>query len=346
VAPVVLVTGMYMAAVAIDSTYVYWTQSGGQSGQSGQVAILRMPKAGGAPTAIYTTLVDPNNGFVGPTGIIVDDTSVYFGSIPGETVEYSKAAKDGSTATGGAVVIGQPTSLTTSGDFATDSTNLYFDNTTTMSSVPLVGGPVHTVVNGTGPGPVDPVLGMAIGFPGINGRVSDGTNVYYAAGGGPGILGGLTWLLSVPVGGGVPAILVPAQTDANGNLRIWDSQFLAVNGGFLYWATITQGIVYKLSVQGGDPVTLATNASISANCEVVTDGINVYYFGSDALGGGLWRVPVGGGTSVKLVSGASVTGYGFGNGFNGIISDMAVDDTSVYAMVAYQGGQALIKVAK
>ena len=49
----------------------------------------------------------------------------------------------------------------------------------------------------------------------------------------------------------------------------------------------------------------------------------------------LWRVPVAGGSPVKLVPAEN---YGFADG------PMVVDDTSVYLVAS--GGQAIVKVAK
>jgi hypothetical protein len=64
----------------------------------------------------------------------------------------------------------------------------------------------------------------------------------------------------------------------------------------------------------------------------VNDGKSVYLL--DA--GNLWRVPIAGGSPVKLVPAES--NYGFASG------PMVVDDTSVYLLAS--GGQAIVKVAK
>jgi hypothetical protein len=147
------------------------------------------------------------------------------------------------------------------------------------------------------------------------------------------------WLLSVTVGGGTPAILVPAQKDASdpsGNTPVIGvNQHVSVNGAFLYWSNGRS--VYKLSVQGGAPIVLATNAG-DQDLNAVSDGTNVYYTGS-----GLWRVPVGGGTSVKLIP-DDLYAYGFGTGQAGGGFPIAVDDTSVYVVASSLGG--IVQVPK
>jgi hypothetical protein len=336
-APVVLASGKSIRAIAVDSTYVYW------AGMDGIVSTIgRVPKAGGTPTTVYNSVSDPslNMSAFGP--VLVDSTSVYFNQSTycGIANSFLKAAKDGSTATGAALTLAQNNSPHDLTDMAADSTTLYSEtvNGDGIFGVSLAGGGQRTVVDPAGASPVDPGIGLAIGFPGISGVATDGTNLYYAAeySSGPAMLAYKGWLLSVPVSGGTPTILVSAQkdvSDPSGDTSVIGlNQHLSVNGAFIYWSNGRS--VYKVSVQGGAPIVLATNAG---DLNVVSDGTNVYYTGS-----GLWRVPVGGGTSVKLVPDDQYA-YGFGTGQPGGFP-IAVDDTSVYIVASSL--EQIIKVAK
>jgi hypothetical protein len=121
-APVVLVSGKSIRAIALDSTYVYW------AGMDGIVSTVgRVPKVGATPTTVYNSVSDPSLNLSASGPVLVDSTSVYFNQSTccGIVNSFLKAAKDGSTATGAAVSLAQNNSPNNLTDMAADSTTLY-----------------------------------------------------------------------------------------------------------------------------------------------------------------------------------------------------------------------------
>ena len=324
-------------AIAMDDDYIYWTSNDNYS------YVMRIAKAGGAPEVVYATGTNQLGS------ILVDATSVYFEQSTCCPVANSvlKVPKGGSVDAGTALLLAQTSSPTGLGDIAIDSTNLYYPDGGGIYSVPLAGGTPKTVVDTKGTSAVDPVLGTAIGFPGVNGLISDGTNLYYTVGqtyggaiavGSPLAYSG--WLLSVPVGGGVPTVLVPNKViDTNGDTYVdFDNVYPWVHDGFVYWRDHFSGNVYRESVQGGTPNLLASGAH-NGGGTAISDGTNVYY-----ILDGLIKVPVTGGDPVVWVYDGRYLGapapYGFGTDRRSLL----VDETSVYAIAYY--GHGIVKIAK
>jgi hypothetical protein len=349
-APVVLVpfqSGREISGIAVDSTYVYWTASGSSdealSDAGTFVGIMRVPKSGGAPTAVYNE--GAVAGDIGNT-LYVDSTSVYFELYTCCPIAHSflKVAKDGSTDAGAAQVLGQQGDPGGTTDFAMDGVNVYFASGGGIYSVPVGGGSQGTVVNTTGASPVDPVGGQSIGFPPLFSLVTDGTNVYYAAG-----LGPSAWILKVPVGGGTPAIVASSEVDAGPGGPYASDYYMhpTANGGFIYWTGGSDpsggtGALYRASADGGSPILLAASTT---DPNPVTDGTNVYYLTGTSGGGNgaLMKVPVAGGPSVVVVHERGR--YDFGAiDLGGISTPIAVDDTSVYLMA--NSDQGIVKAAK
>ncbi len=324
-------------AIAMDDTYIYWTTSY----QPGYV--MRIAKSGGAPELVYSA----GPGSLGP--IVVDGTSVYFEQYTCCPIANSvlKVPKAGGVDAGTALLLAQTGSPSGLGEIAIDASNLYYYDGGGIFSVPLAGGAAKTVVDTTGASPVDPVISMAIGFPGVVGMISDGTNLYYTVGqtyGGAisvdSPLAYSGWLLSVPVGGGVPTILAPKKViDTNGDTYV-DSNGIYpwVHGGLVYWRDHFSGNVYSESVQGGTPSLLATSA-INGGGIAISDGMNVYY-----IIDGLFKVPVTGGNPVVWVYDGRYLGASAPYGFGTDRRSLLVDDTSVYAIAYY--GHGIVKVAK
>jgi hypothetical protein len=338
-APVVLFPypGTYsLAGVSVDNAYVYWSGNIPPGTVNG-AAIFRVSKGGGTPAIVYNVA-----GAVGPTA--VDDTAVYFGS----GSQVLKAAKDGSTDAGAAQVLLDLGLGLSAGfvDIAIDRANVYVPAGGSLASqtgngivsVPLGGGPKTTVVDGLGPSPVDPVVGQSIQHPGINGLVSDGTNVFYTVydtyGGGLSATSPLAysgWILSVPVGGGAQAIVAPDQKDAGSGVAYASnlSGRPSVAGGFVYWTNY--GYVFKGSAGSSTPTTLVANPTSGSGMSV-TDGTNVYYL--NGISYDVMKVSVNGGTPVLLQASGN---YGFG-------ATMAMDDTSIY--VSAGGNKTIVKIPK
>lgn len=316
-------------AIADDDAYVYWTTS-----RPGYV--MKVAKTGGTPVVVY------NAGDVYLAAIVVDATSVYFEQFFATACSVLKIPKDANVDAGNAQPLAQYSSTSSVFDIAIDAKSLYYYNGGGIYSVPLDGGTVTTVVDTTGPSPVDPVVGLAIGFPGVWGIISDGTTLYYTVGqtyGGAvasdSPLAYTGWLLSVPVGGGVPSILAPKKViDTNGDTYVDDDWVYPwVRDGFVYWRDHFSGNVYSESTQGGTPI-LLTSGPINGGGTAVSDGTNVYY----TTPAGLMKVPVAGGNPVEVV-------HDGGNyRFNTDGRPLLVDDTSVY-VIAY-AGHGILKVAK
>jgi hypothetical protein len=316
-------------AIADDDAYVYWTTS-----RPGYV--MKVAKTGGTPVVVY------NAGDVYLDAIAVDATSVYFEQSFGIAHSFLKVPKDANVDAGNAQLLAQTSSASGLSDIAIDAKSLYYYNGGGIYSVPLDGGTVTTVVDTTGASPVDPILGLAIGFPGVWGMISDGTTLYYTVGQSYGgavasdsPLAYTGWLLSVPVVGGVPSILAPKKViDANGDTYVDDDWVYPwVRDGFVYWRDHFSGNVYSESTQGGTPNLLASGP-MNGGGTAVSDGVNVYYITS----AGLMKVPVAGGNPVEVV-------HDGGNYlFNTNRRPLLVDDTSVY-VIAY-AGHGILKVSK
>lgn len=327
-APVVVVpslNGRQINAIAVDEANLYWLAQEPLAG--GNTAVMSVPKGGGTPTLVYNTNVNAANGMAWGS-FAVDDTSVYFDyeTCCPDYYPLVRVAKDGGVDGGAATVLLNLMSLSEI-QFTIDDTNIYTAVGGGISSVLLDGGAERVVVNTTGPGPLDPVTGQPIGFPGITALATDGQNVYYTAGGGP------VWLLSVPVGGGSPVILVSGKSSDGGTNWNEPAGYISVMNGLVFWVADDpyngdNGYsMYGVSVDGGSP-TLVAAANVFAASGALSDGSNLYYVAA----GGLWTVPVAGGTPRLVFPTSAANGVG----------QLAIDDTSAYVIV----GSSVVKVAK
>jgi hypothetical protein len=319
-APVVLVPFGHIgfaSTIAVDDAYVYWTSGWVGPNPANPLPpvtgmyVMRVPKGGGTATAIYESTTQ--NQF-DRHWMSLSSTSVYL-NVPVDVLTDSvmKVAKDGSTA----VRIAQ-SGHHAGGGFGIDSQRVYWEYGGGIQSVPLDGGAIATVVDHQGPKPIEPGSGNEVPFQGINGLMSDGTNLYYSSGG---------HMMQVPVGGGVPRILFRSDsTAANNTGYAGPSSWPCVTGGFVYWTQY--GFVFKTPVGGGDaPTPFAVSpGSTGSGPQTLTDGVHIYF-----LDGGLKKVSVNGGAPVTI---AEAGGF----------SMFAIDDTSAYLIAL--SGNSIVKVPK
>jgi hypothetical protein len=231
---------------------------------------------------------------------------------------------------------------------AVDATGVYWTNngpswnSGTVMKVPIAGGAVSTLAAGQGLGD-----GIAV----------DSTSVYWpnlalsADGGLP-----LTFtVMKIPVGGGTPTPVVPAESlflqaptpspcvAVSGSNIFWTSSFqggtvmtaaasggpattlatdqigafgIAVDANSVYWANYNGTTIVKVPIGGGTPTTLASGPLFPWN--IVVDTSNVYWTTADFPAGTVMAVPIGGGAPTTLASEQ--------NSPQGI----AIDATSIY----------------
>ncbi|HEX8793808.1 MAG TPA: hypothetical protein VF765_22850 [Polyangiaceae bacterium] len=172
---------------------------------------------------------------------------------------------------------------------AVDDTSVYWTNQGPPAAVmkaPLSGGAPVTLVGGGS------ATTMAVG----------GGRVFYA--GVTGASNGSALLISVPIAGGTPSVLV---TPAGGS----SVEDISTDANNVYFAT-TDGVVAQMPLDGGAVVTLATGQGFPA-FSLTTDGQSVYWDANNNL----VKAPVGGGKLTTLASGQSASG-------------LAVDADNVY----------------
>jgi hypothetical protein len=307
------------AALAVDATRVYWTDSG-----SGRV--LSIPNDGSTSTP--TTLV---SGMVNPSGIAVDDTYVYFSEGGTNNTTIRKVPKSGGAVTTiasglvsvfriasnaaslywtdpiGGTLRSMPKSGGTStilandpgnspSGIAVDSTNVYWTQLIqpgNVMAVPLGGGQALT-------------MGYAVNTPGV---ASDGTFVY--------------WTQYAFTSGEVKATYIGKGGSSTSLVSGLNSPYdVAVDSASVFWVEKYSGNVKQLSIAGGTPSTLASG--LAEPTAIAQDPSSVYWLENnyDSVGGGVLRkapkqapVPVAHVTVQTSVDGIAyfVDGYPYQN---------------------------------
>jgi hypothetical protein len=270
--PVVLASGVATStAIAVDGTYVYWTDLGKEE------RVHRVPKGGGATSLIggwqydvpddgivtdgknvYWTLtgaimkvsVDNTNlvtlfdNVVQPEKMAVDATSVYWVEPAGGLVQQIPidGVKDG----GAALTLftrqnldDEPVAL------AVDSSSVYFAvqggfSGGAIMKVPIGGGTPVTLAALT-----DKPLDLAI----------DGTNIYFST-----LLNEA--IMKLPLDGGTPAMLAKGS-----------GQRIAVDASYVYWTDIVANLLMRAPLAGGAPEALAGGRGMA----IALDATNLYW---------------------------------------------------------------------
>ncbi len=252
--PVTLASAQYWpAAIAVDSTSVYWLTEGANYIGS----VLKVPIGGGSVTTLAS-------GQYYPAGLAVDPTSVYWTS-------GDPATPDGGTVVSVPIDGGSPTTLTSGqgyvGSVFLEETNLYWTSEPAMfaedyvQTMPISGGSVTSL--------------SALQSGGVAGV--DSTNLYLTE---PNVAdpqaGGM--LSKMPIAGGTATVLASGvQFTLAG---------LAVDPTNVYWASgnaaVTDGgTVWSVSIGGGSVCPLATGQNyVSA---IAVDATSVYFAAGSAL---------------------------------------------------------------
>jgi hypothetical protein len=288
--------------IAVGSTQLYWanrtTDLNHDNGTIGAVSLK-----GGSPTVLAPGMR--------PAGLALDSTSVYWAndsSFSGGDAAVLRMPLGGGSITTLASGLSRATAVAVAGGHA------YWSSPTGVSRVPSSGGAVAVLVSVVPPQNVASMLAV------------DATNVYWAA---MGPQGG-SCLFAVPIDGGA-SVALESGCDPSGSSPI--AGIAAANGDVFYTRdaisnTLSSSLL-RVPGTGGLPTTLGSHASFVVSGPVVdvvsgpvVDAVHAYWLDNacSSTGGNcqqsLWRVPVGGGTSVALTHGAT--------------APIALDATSVY----------------
>ncbi len=211
------------SSVAVDSDFVYWTQTGTPAGgnPSANGYVVKAPLAGGKPITIADHRLGPGSIAVdpGPDGYVYwTDNGLASTPNSGAILKLSKGMDGGTTIT-----------LTTA-DYpsfiAVSQGNVYW----------AAGQPgaieVYTLsADGTSPAPVSITPAS---YEVIGGVAADSSNVYWTVGGG----GGRGLVMSVPINGSAATTLA---TDLD------EPGAITFDTNFIYWADSLNGSITRLS---------------------------------------------------------------------------------------------------
>ncbi len=342
--------------VVSDGTYVYWVTS---TATPDTYVIQKTPISGGASTAVTTTsvpivamtgvggnlywmenffpditrgaireapagggpLVTLASGFSSRAGTFaINSTSAFYtqANFP-STDSLVRVPISGGSGTVLATLASTPKKL------VADDANVFWIDSTTVSSMPVAGGTPTVLANAANipddlalrtsdvvwsetTGPSHGETGAVKSVPKAGGAVSvlvqggdapqrlggDASSVYWAEGGAIGLTEGFGRIARVPAGGGTATTVVSGVTT--------DSAPICVSGSDVFIADKLR--IKKVSLSGGMPETLAVASDHVAN--LVTDGVYVYW-DQDPFSN-VYKAPVNGGTVTGLATAGVLAG--------------------------------------
>jgi hypothetical protein len=164
---------------------------------------------------------------------------------------------------------------------AVDDTTIYWTNAGACSDPTHCNGTVSKAPKNGGETSV-----LAVGLPFPRPIAVDATRIY---------VGTNFALLTIPIGGGLPAIFVPLTVAAS----------IALDDDDVYWTNYFANTVMRAPLDGGAPVTLATDQSFAQG--IAIDAVNVYWAvpGTEPTGytdGWIAKVPIAGGTTTTIAT--------------------------------------------
>jgi hypothetical protein len=299
--PLVLATGGFISALAIDAADVYWLEAYGNFYIADSGNLWSVPKVGGSSSRLISEpggqLVDgappTPSPLDGARCVAADETGIYWGNSGGGGTIWKMPAGGGvatvlcsgtasrvaldvnnlywTDAVAGAVMKvgkqgGNPTALASglSGPqaLAVDVAAVYWTNIAT-------GGQDGTIAMVAKGGGATTTLATAQFRP--TAIAVDAANVYWANSGDGNSNGSV---MRVPLAGGTPTILASAEQGPSG---------IAVDATSIYWTTDTA--LRRVGVDGGSNETLVVQQAVSGT--LTADGTSLYWaeWGASAGGG-------------------------------------------------------------
>jgi hypothetical protein len=263
-----LATTRMPEAVAVDDVNVYWLEITG--------SIFSVPKAGGAPSEIATSVLVPQStiGFGG--GCSYADLAVRAGSLFAICEGLVQVSLDGT------VDVIDPQAVA----FALDADNVYWASMGSgLYSRPIAGGPSKMLLNWeTG------AMAAAAG------------QLYWAT------------LWSMPAGGGTPSPLVDEDPDTEGAVRLvvgGGYLYYSTQANDIRRVPLTGGTVSIVAQTDGYGAIVPIAGTYRASRELNTDGSFLYWHGHDHDSYDvLKRMPLAGGdTTLVAADGVEITAW-------------------------------------